>query len=199
MYSFLSGTLVEKHPTTAILDVNGIGFEVMIPLSTSQKLPSAGNQVKLRTHFVVREDAHLLFGFFTEEERSLFRLLIGVTGIGPKLGITLLSGLELNELKRAIVHGSIPALTAIPGIGRKIAERLIVELREKIILEKEHDSNETSPRVQNEILVQDSVQALMSLGYNKQSAKTAIQKVMEQNQKAEWDTETLIRAALKYI
>ena len=164
MYNYLNGTLAEKTPTSVTIDVNGIGFQLMVPLSTSHRLPEVGEQAKLLTHHVVREDIELLFGFATEEERSLFRLLIAVSGIGPKLGVTVLSGLGISELKRAIVEGSIPTLTAISGIGRKTAERLVVELREKIVLgvcEKEEKGPQTLS--QEDALVNDSLQALMSL------------------------------------
>ena len=134
MYSYLSGILAEKSPTLITVDVNGIGFQLIVPISTSQKLPATGQKVKLLTHHVVREDAQILFGFATEEERSLFKLLLSVSGIGPKLAITILSGLGIEELKQAIVQGSVPALTAVSGIGRKTAERLIVELRERIVV-----------------------------------------------------------------
>jgi Holliday junction DNA helicase RuvA len=189
VYSYLSGVLAEKSPTSVTIDVNGIGFQLMIPVSTYQKLPEAASKVKLFTQHIVREDAEFLFGFSSEEERSLFKLLMSVSGIGPKLAITILSGLNAQELKRAIVDGSVPALTAISGVGRKTAERLIVELREKIVVEG---------RAEN-VLVQDSLKALISLGYSKQNAKTAIQKVMEQHGNKKLSTELVIRESLKQI
>lgn len=200
MYSFLAGILAEKSPTAVTIDVNGIGFQLLIPLSTSQKLPSAGEKVKLLTHHVVREDAQLLFGFLSEEERSLFKLLLGVSGIGPKSALTVLSGLGIRELKKAIVAGSVPALTAIPGIGRKTAERLIIELREKVVIEGRLDSDGL-PAVpsKHEALVQDSLRALVSLGYSKQNAKVAIQKVLAQRGNARLNAESLIRESLKEI
>ena len=200
MYSFLSGVLAEKTHTTATIDVNGIGFQLMIPLSTSQKLPNVGGQVRLLTHHVVREDAELLFGFATEEERSLFKLLLSVSGIGPKMAITVLSGLGIGELKKAIVNGSVPALTAISGIGRKTAERLIVELREKVMIEGQVESGQPSSALsKNEVLVQDSLRALVSLGYTKQNAKTAVQKALEKNGQGKLSAEALIRESLKQI
>ena len=202
MYNFLLGTLVDRSPTSVVLDVNGIGFEIAVPLSTSQKLPPPGGRVKLFTHFVVREDAHLLFGFLTEEERSIFKLLLSVNGIGPKVAMTVLSGVGLAELKRAIVEGSLPVLTSISGIGRKTAERLIVELREKIIVETDREEKTMAKLHGHEALVRDALQALISLGYSKQSAKGAIQKVFvhEKNEKnGAWNIETLIRASLKHM
>ena len=199
MYSFLTGTLVEKLPTSAILNVNGIGFELFVPLSTSQKLPSVGEKLKLFTHFVVREDAQLLFGFLTEEEKNIFRLLLSVTGIGPKVALTVLSGMEVSELKRSIVQGALPALTSIPGIGRKTAERLIIELREKIIIEGDHHDKQASKFSIHDTLLQDSLQALISLGYSKQGANEAIQKAFVNEKNSSWNVEALIRASLKYM
>ncbi|MBI1977180.1 MAG: Holliday junction branch migration protein RuvA [Candidatus Omnitrophica bacterium] len=199
MYSYLAGVLTEKSHTSVTIDVNGIGFQLTIPLSTYQKLPEVGGKAKLLTQHIVREDAEFLFGFFTEEERSLFKLLMSVSGIGPKLAITVLSGLGLQELKRAIVEGSVTALTAISGIGRKTAERIIVELREKIVVEGRVEGNSEAWLSKHEVLVQDSIRALVSLGYSKQNAKAAIQKVLETRRDGRLDTEELIRESLKQI
>jgi Holliday junction DNA helicase RuvA len=186
--------------TSITIDVNGIGFHLMIPVSTYQKLPETGAKVKLFTHHVVREDAELLFGFASEEERSLFRLLMSVSGIGPKLAITVLSGLNAQELKRAIVDGSVLALTAISGIGRKTAERMIVELREKIVIEGRADSDKWGPLAsKHEALVEDSLKALLSLGYSKPNARAAIQKVLETLGKGKLSTELIVRESLKQI
>jgi len=200
VYSFLSGILAEKSLTFVTIDVNGIGFQLTIPLSTSQKLPQVGEKIRLLVHHVVREDAQLLFGFATEEERSLFRLLLGVSGIGPKLAITVLSGLGIRELKKAIVDGSVPGLTAISGIGRKTAERMIIELREKVVIEGRAEGGKAGAALsKNEALVEDSVRALVSLGYSKQSAKAAIQKVLADHGHDRLSAETLIRESLKQI
>lgn len=200
MYSYLSGVLSEKSAASVTVDVNGIGFQLMIPISTYQKLPETGAKVKLFTQHVVREDAEFLFGFVSEEESSLFKLLMSVSGIGPKLALTVLSGLSTQELKRAIVDGSIPTLTAVSGIGRKTAERLIVELREKIVIEGRADTDKwgsISPK--HDVLVQDSLKALVSLGYSKQNAKAAIQKVLEKHGKEKLSTELIVRESLKQI
>src|SRR3989338_7573255 len=200
MYSFLAGVLAEKSPTVITIDVGGIGFQLLVPLSTSQKLPEVGEKVKVLTHHVVREDAQLLFGFLREEERALFKLLLGVSGIGPKSALTILSCLGIRELKKAIVQGSVLALTAIPGIGRKTAERLIIELREKIVIEGRLDP-EGIPVIlsKHEALAQDSLRALVSLGYSKQDAKAAIQKVLSQKGNDRLNAESLIRESLKQI
>ncbi len=197
MYSYLSGVLTEKFPTSVKIDVNGIGFQLIVPLSTSQKL-NAGEKTKLLVHHVVREDAEFLFGFSTEEEKNLFKLLLSVSGIGPKMVITVLSGLGINELKSAIVEGSVPALTAISGIGKKTAERMIIELREKVVIESRGEMK-SGASSKEEALVQDSLRALVSLGYSKQSAKTAIDQVLKTKISDKWTPESLIRETLKQI
>ena len=200
MYHYLNGKIAEKTPTAVILDVNGIGYEVRVSLSTFSSLPNLGETVKLFTHFVVREDAQLLYGFATEEEREAFRLLISISGIGPKLAITLLSGVTLPDLKRAIQEKNIPVLTAISGIGQKTAERVIIELKDKIgkaeiSAGKEliHDASVSDQ------MVEDSVLALVSLGYTKQKAKEAIQKTLKAMLGKKPSVEEIIRAALKHV
>ena len=133
MITFLHGKLVEALPTQVIVNVNGVGYEALIPLSSYDKLPAPGQEVKLLTHLVVREDAHTLYGFMSAAERDLFRLLINsVSGIGPKLAITILSGAKVEELAQAIANGDLPRLVTIPGVGRKTAERLVLELKGQI-------------------------------------------------------------------
>ena len=199
MYNYISGTLVEKFPTGVTIDANGIGYQLRIPLSTHHRLPEVGKHVKLLTHFVVREDAQQLYGFFTEEERELFRLLISVSNVGPKMAMTILSGIEIHELQQAIVDGAVPVLSAISGIGRKTAERVVVELREKIIIEEQQTRTSKKENV-DDTLVADSLQALISLGYKKQDAKTAIQKVLSMHSnKEKINAEQLIRQSLKYV
>ncbi len=200
MYHYLNGKIAEKTPMAVILDVSGIGYEVRVSLSTFSSLPNLGEIVKLFTHFVVREDAQLLYGFATEEEREAFRLLISISGIGPKLAITLLSGVTLPELKHAIQEKNIPVLTAISGIGQKTAERVIIELKDKIGRpeipsgkELIHDASVSDQ------MVEDSVSALVSLGYTKQKAKEAIQKTLKAMQGKKPSVEEIIRAALKHV
>ena len=200
MYHYLNGKIAEKTPTAVILDVNGVGYEVRISVNTFSSLPDLGQAVKLLTHFVVREDAQLLYGFATEEEREAFKLLISISGIGPKLAITLLSGVALPDLKRAIQEKNIAVLTAISGIGQKTAERVIVELKDKIgrveiSAGKEllHDANISDQAVE------DSVLALVSLGYTKQKAKDAIQKILKETLGKKMSVEEIIRKALKHV
>ena len=200
MYECLTGQLIEKTPTSIVLDINGVGYQVTIPLSTYEGLPALGQSARLLTHFVVREDSHALYGFSSEDQRRLFRLLISVSGIGPRMAITALSGITIPELKRAIVQGSLHVLRGIPGIGKKMAERIVVELREKLVLEEQEDlaPARIAPSEQ-EALVEDCLQALVALGYRKQSAKTAVQEALKDNDGTKLSVEDLIRASLKHV
>lgn len=132
MIGRLRGKLVRKLPPALIVDVGGVGYELEAPMSTFYRLPEIGSEVELHTHLVVREDAHLLYGFATEEERRLFRDLLRVTGIGPKIGLALLSGIDVHTFLACVEAQDVDALTRIPGIGRKTAERLLVEMRDRI-------------------------------------------------------------------
>ena len=132
MIGHLRGRLVRKTPPALIVDVHGVGSELEAPMSTVYRLPEVGSEVELATHLVVREDAHLLYGFATEDERRLFRDLLRVTGIGPKIGLALLSGIDVDTFMRCVEAQDVDALTRIPGIGRKTAERLLVEMRDRI-------------------------------------------------------------------
>lgn len=201
MYEFLSGKIVRKEATRLVLEVGGIGFELPIPLSTFHSLGKPGEETRVLTHFLVREDNHQLFGFKTEEERSLFRLLLSVTGIGPKLALAILSGIGIAELRKAIVEGSILTLTSISGVGRKTAERLIVELREKILLlePKRAEAPAAAQVAVQDHLIEDSLQALVSLGYRRPDAKRALQKVLTEGSENSFSVEDLIRASLKHI
>lgn len=200
MYHYLSGKIVEKTPAAAVLDVNGVGYEVRISVNTFTALPDLGQAAKLLTHFVVREDAQLLYGFATEDERELFRLLLSVSGIGPKMAITLLSGMTVSELKAAIREGSIPVLSSVSGIGRKTAERVVVELKDKLPKESGRDSKDIIHDMSvSDQIVEDAVQALVALGYVKQKAKEAVQKVLKAGLGKKLTVEEIIRSALKHI
>ncbi len=198
MYQYLNGTLVEKSATTLVVDVNGVGYQLQIPVSTFAALPELGKTAKILTHFVVREDAHSLYGFFTEDERQLFRLLISVSGIGPKTALTALSGVSVTELKRAIIDGDLATLTGISGIGRKTAERMVVELREKMVVEERRAPGAASAKAGMSPVADDSVRALVELGYKKQEAQEATQKALK-NFDGQVKLEDLIRASLKYV
>src|SRR5205085_8191531 len=133
MITFLSGTLIETLPTQVTVEVNGVGYETLIPLSSYDKLPQPGQQIRLLTHLAVREDAHTLYGFMTVPERELFRMLINtVSGIGPKIALNILSGISVTAFRGAVANGDIKALSQISGVGKKTAERMVVELKDKI-------------------------------------------------------------------
>jgi Holliday junction DNA helicase RuvA len=201
MYEFIEGAIIEKTPTRVVLKDGGVGYLLLISVTTFSDLPNLGEVISLKTHFVVREDVQQLFGFSTDEERNLFRLLISVSGIGPKLGLTVLSGMSISELKRAIVTGSIATLTSISGIGKKTAERLVVELKEKLVLDEfdVKQDNQASITVEDQVF-EDSLQALMSLGYRKAQAKSALEKVLKtEDEASKYAVEDLIRASLKKI
>lgn len=198
MIASLHGILKMKTPTEVLLDVNGVGYAVNIPLSTYEKLGAVGMPVVLLTHLHVREDAMQLFGFITEEERRLFKLLISVSGIGPKIAQSILSGMNVEELKSHIVGGNIEALTAIPGIGRKTSERLIVELRDKIksiIPEVEYASTNNTATARTRI---EALNALISLGYNQQVAEKAIRMALRGAENVSLSLEELIKQALRH-
>ena len=200
MYQYLSGRLMEKSAVSAVIDVNGIGYQIHIPVSTFAALPEVGQTVKILIHFIVREDIQALFGFLTDEEREMFRHLISISGIGPKSAVTVLSGIPLPELKRAIVAGDLAVLTGISGIGRKTGERIIIELREKILIEdRRSPSIAAGKNISQGPLMEDSLQALIELGYRKQNAQDAIQKALKNLDKNGLSVADLVRASLKYV
>lgn len=176
MISFLHGKLVEALPTQVIVAVNGVGYEVLIPLSSYDKLPQPGQEVKLLTHLAVREDAHTLYGFMSAAERDLFRLLINtVSGIGPKIALNILSGISVTSFRGAVANGDVKILSQISGVGRKTAERIVVELRDKIgaagAWEAISAQRALSPDDQK---INDAVLALMALGFKQIEAHDAV-------------------------
>jgi len=193
---FLSGTLAAKEPVRAVIDVQGIGYEVFISLHTYEMLPEAGAPVQLFTHLHVREDAMLLYGFAGREERFAFRMLMSVSGIGVKVALAVLSGASVADLAQYIGSSNIGALTSIPGIGKKTAERMIVELRDKLGKEfsgLEHASSGKAD-VQSEALL-----ALVSLGYTQQAAQNVIKKALTNSPEQISDVGALIKSALRLL
>jgi Holliday junction DNA helicase RuvA len=172
MIGRLSGLLAEKSPPLVLIDVNGVGYEADVPMSTFYNLPSLGERVTLLTHLMVREDAHLLYGFLTAQERSTFRELIKISGVGPRTALAILSGLSVAELAAAISRQESGRLQKVPGIGKKTAERLLLELKGKLGA----DLGLPSAQVASEAQV-DIVQALMALGYNEKDAAAALKKL----------------------
>ncbi len=199
MYEYLNGNLVQKTATALVIDVNGVGYYVQIPVSTFAALPELGKSVRVLIHFVVREDAQALYGFFTEDERQLFRLLISVSGIGPKTALTALSGVSVTELKHAIIDGDLTVLTGISGIGRKTAERMVVELREKMVVEERRAPAPGAAAPAGSPVADDSVKALLELGYKKTDAQEAVQKALKSLEPGKVRLEELIRVSLKYV
>lgn len=198
MFEYIEGKLAQKTPTSVVLDVSGVGYALLIPLSTFSSLPEVGEKTKILTHFVVREDAQILYGFFTEEEKQLFRLLISVSGIGPKMGLMILSGRSHEDLKQAIVDGSVAFLTGISGIGKKTAERLVVELREKVIVDTQlPQSKGSSAGVGSKM--EDALSALVQLGYKTPSARQAIEKVLADEKNKKLSVSDLIRESLQHV
>jgi len=198
MINFLHGKLVEALPTHVTVDVNGVGYEALIPLSSFDKLPAPGNDVKLLTHLAVREDAHVLYGFMTAQEREMFRLLINtVSGIGPKLALSVLSGMNVTALRGAVANSDIKSLSQISGVGKKTAERIVIELRDKIgpagAWEASSAEHALSPSDQK---VNDAVLALMALGFKQVEAHDLVRAVSAMlGEKA--TLEELVRACLK--
>ncbi len=201
MIAFLSGKLLEKHANSLIVDVGGVGYEVSIPLSTFYELGEVGSDVKLRIYTSVREDAIQLFGFKTVRERDLYLKLISVQGIGAKSGITMLSGMSADEIIAAIRTDNLAKLTAIPGVGRKTAERLVVELRDKVGELAAGISAETSmaagTAAGDEGVFDDALSALVNLGYQKNAAEKALQQVRQDG--TELSVQKLLRAALQRL
>lgn len=194
----LRGTLAEKQPPHLLLDVNGVGYELEVPMTTLYRLPAVGEPLTLHTHLVVREDAHLLYGFFEKRERELFRELIRLNGVGPKLALALMSGLEVDELVRCVQAQDTAALVKVPGVGKKTAERLLVELKDRFKAWESIPS--IAPLVVEPQLAQtvssaenDAVSALISLGYKPQEASRAVAAVKEDGV----SSEDLIRRALR--
>lgn len=204
MIAFLTGTLLAKQATAVIIDVGGVGYEVAIPISTFYELEELGSRVQLRIYTHVREDALQLFGFKTTRERELFMRLISVSGIGPKLGITLLSGMSADEMIAAIRNNNLARLTLIPGVGRKTAERLVVELRDKIGTIQAGDGEDEAgletqptPAMSEDAVHQDALSALVNLGYQRSVAEKAITFAL--NEGGEITVETLLRRSLKRL
>lgn len=178
MFEYIKGILVNANPQKAIIDVNGIGYGLSIPLSTYSNLPQIGEQVLLYTSSIIREDSHRLFGFLSEEEKNLFEIARETSGIGPKTALSLIGHLSSDELESAIADANTLLLSKIPGIGKKTAERLIVEMRDKIHKKLKMDPS-SSPKKNKDFLNQDAMQALINLGYNSLQAHQSIQHALK--------------------
>lgn len=197
MIASLTGILRSKSPTEILVDVNGVGYSVTIPLSTFEKLGEVESKVTILTYLHVREDAMQLFGFLTPEERFVFKLLITVNGIGPKIAQGILSGITVSDMKQHIAQENISALTAIPGVGKKTAERLIIELRDKIGKIKPSASDMPPMTGEDGDLRQEALLALTSLGYNKPIAEKALRQVFIETKGEKVSLQDLIKRALR--
>ena len=196
MIGSLRGRLVHKQAPSLRLDVGGVGYEIEAPMTTFYKLPSVGEEIQLYTHLVVRDDAHLLFGFATEQERLLFRTLIKVNGVGAKMALTILSGIEADEFARCVMEGDTASLVRLPGVGKKAADRLVVELRDKLRdwqSDKPTSIDGTKKTMPTKSAAEEAISALISLGYKPQEASRFVHNVT----KEDMGSETIIREALK--
>ena len=188
MIGRLAGTLVEKHPPQVVVVCHGVGYELDVPMSTFYNLPRTGDPVELLTHLVVREDAHLLFGFLTANERTTFRQLLKVNGVGPKVALSVLSGMSVDDLAAAIAAQDAVRLTKVPGVGRKTADRLVLELRDKLPgAISTQPAGTTKPS-------SDVLNALLALGYNDREAASAVKQLP-----ADLPLTDAIRQALKQL
>ena len=189
MIGRLNGVLLEKNPPQILLDVQGVGYEVNVPMSTFYNLPALHERVLLHTHLIVREDAHLLYGFATDDERVAFRQLLKISGVGPKLALSVLSGLSLHDLASAVASKEAGRLTKIPGVGKKTAERLLLELQGKFTVSSSGSGSRTPSSHSGDV-----VNALLALGYNEKEADWAVKQLA-----ADANVSDGIRQALKLL
>ena len=193
MIGQIKGIIIAKQAPDLLVDVQGIGYEVLVSLGTFFDIPEIGGAVTLHTHFVVREDAQLLFGFATLEERALFRQLIKVNGVGPKMALAILSGMSASEFALAVHNNDIATLVKLPGVGKKTAERLVIEMRDKVDIAQINDFGSATAGKHPDIK-QEAESALTALGYKPQDAAKMISRVSDEEITS---TEQLIRSALK--
>jgi Holliday junction DNA helicase RuvA len=199
MIAFLRGKILEKHPNQVIVETGGVGYDVLIPVSTFSSLPEAGSEVKLRIHTHVREDALALYGFLTAEEKTIFERLISVSGIGPKLAITVLSGLPTSDLVYAIRTAAVEQLVRIPGVGKKTAERIVLELKDKLegVGQAAGSGQIERPMATLSVVEQDVISALLNLGCNRPTAEGAVRKAKAAGVPGEF--EPLFRKSLELV
>lgn len=195
MIAYLRGVLAEKEITRVVVECHGVGYEAAIPLSTFDRLPAEGAEVKIYTHHEVREDAQLLFGFATKPERDMFRLVTTVSGVGPKLALAVLSGLTVGDLQLAVSQGDAKRLAAVKGIGKKTAARIVVELKDKINpIEALANATAETSREQGAVL-RDAMLALAALGFSEDIARAKVQQVLD-GEPGLADVETILKRAL---
>ena len=197
MFAYLNGILSAKTPVMAVIDCNGVGYEINIPLRTYDKLPDVGKNVKLMIHFTISDmEGIRLFGFYTLDEKQLFKQLITISKIGPKTALSILSTLSVNDLVNAVQSGDVGMITTIPGIGKKSAERLIIELQDKV-KDFHIDIENVSEAIFTKDIVQEAESALLTLGYHTTKVKKALNVVLKQT---DFDSsEEIIKAVIKYL
>lgn len=195
MIGFLRGKIVEKQAPHLLLDVNGVGYDVETPMSTFFNLPTNGEQIMIRTHLVVREDAHILYGFLTEQERALFRSLIKVNGVGPKVALGILSGVSVTDFCLCVNDNNVTALVRLPGIGKKTAERLIIEMRDRLPVDGMDLVSQTDDlaEIKQSSPQQEAIGALVALGYKQADAEKRVRTFTKDGM----SSEQLIRLALQ--
>ena len=198
MITFLDGVLTSALPTQAVVDVGGVGYEVLIPLSSYDKLPAQGKQVRILTHLHVREDAQILYGFMSVAERDLFRLLVNnVSGIGPKLALAVLSGMSVTNFKTAVVNSDIGSLAKISGLGKKTAERIVLELKDKLgVVAAWEAASATHAPTPEQSQANEAVLALIALGYKQVEAHKIVREV-QQSDRSVLTVEDLVKLALQ--
>ena len=198
MIGQIRGILIEKKPPEILVDVGGLSYELQIPMSTVYQLPEVGSELRLHTHFVVREDAQLLYGFYDLKGKTLFRALIRVNGVGPKMALAILSGMAADEFARTVRENDVAAMTRMPGIGRKTAERLIVEMRDRLTEWDDAEATAALPGAtqSTSAMGKEAETALIALGYKPQQAARSVAIVLKSDPEVP-DSESLIRLALK--
>lgn len=199
MITYLSGELVESLPNQLILDVNGVGYQLLIPLSTYDVVGQERRHLKILTHLQIREDAHLLYGFATKAERDLFRLLIQrVSGVGPKIALAVLSGISVDDFKAAVVRGDVDFISRVKGLGKKTAERIVLELKDKVgVVEAWEQAVQAGPEDQ---AFNDGLLALIHLGYSQAEARKAIAQLRKSGElTSDRSADEIIRAALRIL
>ncbi len=199
MITFLEGILVEAFPNQIVVNVHGIGYQVYIPLSSFDRLPPLGQPLRILTHLSIREDAHILYGFISAVERDLFRLLVQhVSGVGPKLALSILSGMSVDSFKAAVVHSDLTAISRISGVGKKTAERVVLELKDKLGVAAEWEAASRSNDTSGDTAISDAVLALISLGYKQVDAHKAVRQT-QAKLTGSASPEELVRQALKLL
>mgnify|MGYP001767267423 FL=1 len=200
MIALISGKIVYKGVANVIVDVQGVGVRVFIPLTTFYELPETGQSITLHIHTNVKDDAIHLFGFHSVQERDLFQLMISVSGIGPKIAMNMLSGISAPELLNAISGGNVGKLVNVPGVGKKMAERLVLELKEKVLKKMmiEQMPDEGTPKSTRDVILEDALSALVNLGYKSNTAKDALNKVVRTSEE-NLSMDKLLKDTLKIL